>query len=178
MLRSSIVAARTKLETLAAETGSPLADFGTTLLVCCADTQSNWLGVASIGDGAIVLRQHDGTLDLIQPTRQSEYLNETDFVTSLRGLEHILLDVRPLEQVNAIAVFTDGVEWAAIKFKERTPHAAFFQPLFSHVANQAVTAADLDEFLGSERFCQQTDDDKTLVIAVRGDAVKHDAMSI
>jgi Protein phosphatase 2C len=94
-------------------------------------------------------------------------LNETDFLTSACALERMLIDVRPANSVNGIAMFTDGVEWAAVKYQERAAHAPFFNPLFRHAADRAATPADLHEFLASPRFCEQTDDDKTLVLAVR-----------
>ena len=125
-----------------------------------------WLGIASIGDGAIVVKTGE-TLELIQPERSSEYLNETDFLTSARACERTLIQVRPLQSVSAIAMFTDGVEWAAVRYQERTPHAPFFNPLFTHAADESTTCGDIDDFLGSPRFCEQTDDDKTLVLAVR-----------
>ena len=164
ILRSSLAAARAKVESLP----GPLAELATTLLICFVD--KNWLGFASVGDGALVFRTKtdsgDSTLELVQPDRQSEYLNETDFVTSARGLDRTLLHVRPLDRVTAIAMFTDGVEWAAIQYRERVPHAAFFNPLFKHAASEGATTGDLDEFLRSPGFCEQTDDDKTLVLSV------------
>ena len=164
ILRSSLAAAHAKLESLP----GPLSELATTLLVCFVD--ANWLGVASVGDGAIVLRtktdSEDTSLELIRPDRQSEYLNETDFITLAHGLDCMLVHIRPLDRVTAIAMFTDGVEWAAIKYRERVPHAAFFNPLFKHAASEGATAGDLDDFLNSPRFCEQTDDDKTLVLAV------------
>ena len=131
-------------------------------------TSNRWFGCASIGDGAIVLRTADShNLELIQPDCKGEYLNETDFITSARGLERMLVDVRRSASIHSLAMFTDGVEWAAIQYNERLPHAGFFDPLFKHAADASSTAADLDEFLNSPRFCERTDDDKTLVLAVK-----------
>jgi len=161
ILRSAHAHASARLEALA-DGDRALSDFATTLLICFVD--GPWLGVASIGDGAIVLNACDN-LVLLQPDCKGEYLNETDFVTSAAGTERMLVDVRTSARVTGIAMFTDGVEWAAIQYKEHLPHARFFEPLFKQAADAG--ASDIDEFLSSQRFCEQTDDDKTLVLAVK-----------
>jgi hypothetical protein len=52
-----------------------------------------------------------------------------------------------------------------------TPHEPFFRPLFELARDAdediAVAERDLGHFLVSGRICERTEDDKTLIVAVR-----------
>jgi hypothetical protein len=41
--------------------------------------------------------------------------------------------------------------------------------MFEFAENPNSTKAELEEFLQSDRVCERTDDDKTLVLAIRND---------
>ena len=66
-------------------------------------------------------------------------------------------DAASLQQAKAIETLT-----AQVKEQTAQIHAQYLH------GQEAAVSADLEEFLGSQRFCEQTDDDKTLVLAVRG----------
>ena len=72
--------------------------------------------------------------------------------------------------VNLLAVMSDGLTRLAIKLPADEPHLPFFQPLFAFVAHadeEEQASRHLVDFLTSERVCARTDDDKSLVLAVR-----------
>ena len=67
---------------------------------------------------------------------------------------------------------TDGVQHLAIAYPTNEPYPRLFGPLFeyadTHTHLDAETrAADLNAFLDSDAVNAETDDDKTLVLAVR-----------
>jgi hypothetical protein len=72
----------------------------------------------------------------------------------------------------AAALWPDGLQRLTLNFGDRTVHAPFFAPLFGALRAARESQADtLDEalrrMLASEAINTRTDDDKTLVLAVR-----------
>lgn len=146
--------------------------YATTLT--CAIATAGRLVVGQIGDGVVVAGKGE---DLVAVTRlqRGEYANETHFLTQAEALEQ--LEIAVVEQpVSALAVMSDGLVRLALKMPEQEPHAPFFRPLFRVTAAVAEPGGTLDEteaarqlsaFLGSERVNARTDDDKSLVLAVR-----------
>jgi hypothetical protein len=71
---------------------------------------------------------------------------------------------------------SDGLTRLALKRPNNEPHPPFFKPLFAFVessasSNDGAQATDaLTEFLTSPRVCERTDDDKSLVLALRPDS--------
>jgi tRNA G18 (ribose-2'-O)-methylase SpoU len=130
---------------------------------------------AQVGDGAIVYRPRSeeaaGEIALLTAPHHGEYLNETVFLTSDGYLEHLQLAYHA-GAPDALALFSDGLQMLALDMKNQppVPHAPFFDPLFTFVKNNPdglEREQKLRAFLESERVCAKTDDDKTLVIAVR-----------
>ena len=67
-------------------------------------------------------------------------------------------------------MFTDGLQRLALDFAGHTPHHGFFGPLFEQLraVNDSESLVEPFRcFLDSDRVNQRTDDDKTLVLAVR-----------
>ena len=65
---------------------------------------------------------------------------------------------------------SDGLVRLAINVADNAHHAPFLQPLLSFAAeaeDEAAAREQLAGFLASDRVCARTDDDKTLVLAVR-----------
>jgi hypothetical protein len=123
---------------------------------------------AQIGDGAIVVGCEEDYRTVFWP-EPAEYANSTDFLTDDRFADVILFE-RTTNPIKKIAVFTDGLQRLALDFTARVAHPAFFRPFF----NELQTGADLESllepfrnFLDSKRVNERTDDDKTLVLAVR-----------
>lgn len=162
--------ARTAIEALAAQDGEQssrenLSQFATTLLAVCVDKE--WISVLQLGDGAIVLRNMTGSLSLACKPVHGEYINETQFLTSPDFDQHAQYFVTRAAEIDAIAIFTDGIELLALNYPASTPHRPFFDPMFSFAAAPDATDTGVEEFLKSDRVCDRTDDDKTLIIAVR-----------
>lgn len=123
---------------------------------------------AQLGDGAIVIGQGQNHRVVFWP-EPAEYANATNFLTDDQFV-HLLQFETIEEPIVEVAAFTDGLQRLALDFTARVGHPAFFQPLF----NQLRTATDAQSlvepfrnFLDSDRVNERTDDDKTLVLAVR-----------
>jgi hypothetical protein len=123
---------------------------------------------AQVGDGAIVLMQNESYQVVFWP-EPGEYANATDFLTDEACRERLQVQVisKPILQ---IAVFTDGLQRLALDYSSRTAFPGFFAPLFRELRQtgdiESLYAA-FRGFLESDRINRRTDDDKTLVLAVR-----------
>ena len=142
-----------------------LRDFATTLLLAVVTAE----GVAAlqIGDGALVISDSAGALTVVTHPNHGEYLNETLFLTGDDPLAGAQFAIRQVADLRAVALLTDGLQALALTLADNTPHAPFFAPLFAHAAQAAGDAAQLTAFLDSARVAERTDDDKTLLLAVR-----------
>lgn len=125
----------------------------------------------NIGDGWLIARDRAGRLFPIAPPEPSEHCNETFFLTSDHALDDAVIEVVPAEDLDGVAAMTDGPSWFAVDLETRRPGEALFGKLFAFAADPALSADDkadqLTAFLRSESVCRLTDDDKTLVLAVR-----------
>jgi hypothetical protein len=161
-----MVAAREALEKLACAEDHDLADLACTLIVAVAAER---IGIAHIGDGAAVGCIGDDAF-VLSPPAATEYVNETDSLTSKDWIENIRA-VICVEDVDAIGLFTDGCHHAAMRREDghHRAHAGFFGPLFRY-ARSGVDADEgaraLVELLSGPKMCEHSDDDKTLVLAV------------
>ncbi len=143
--------------------------FATTLT--CAVVSDEWLAVGQIGDGVAVAKGEDGGLFAATQPQHGEYANETFFLTMDEPLQQIEIQVYP-QPIQALAVMTDGLIRLAMNVTRNEPHHPFFQPLLAFAAqieDEAEAQEQLMNFLASDRVCARTDDDKTLVLAVRSD---------
>lgn len=123
---------------------------------------------AQIGDGAIVIGQGDDYRTIFWP-EPAEYANATDFLTDDLFSDLIRFEV-VTSSVKEMAAFTDGLQRVALDFAAREPYPAFFRPLFNELwiaADPASLIEPFRNFLESDRVNERTDDDKTLVLAVR-----------
>lgn len=126
---------------------------------------------AQVGDGAVVCGPADKPGEIVALTRPDfgEYLNETVFVNSGNAPER--LQFQEVEgPVDRLALVTDGLQAVCWDYARKAPFAPFFLHLFETLASLGPTEETLrclDSFLRSERICGLTDDDKTLVLAVR-----------
>lgn len=175
ILRKAVASARDALEREAHKQGRELRDFATTLImaICTHDVT----GTSQIGDGAVVTaRRGDGEGDgefvyaLFSPPQRGEYANQTNFITS--DLWQGTLDVRTRpERLGYMMMFTDGIQSLALdSAASYAPHGPFFNPLLRWVGQQGDlkgAGETLKTFLSSPRVAERTDDDLTLVLAVR-----------
>jgi hypothetical protein len=166
--------AKRSLEQLAADEALPARAFATTLL--CAALSDEVLAVAQLGDGVAAAfspggghgRGAGGDWFLAAEPQRGEYANETYFLSQAGALQHLDIYVYA-EPVRALALMTDGLLRLVIDAK-RLPHVPFFQPLLTfgvEMEDQTLAEAQLAAFLASERVCARTDDDKTIVMALR-----------
>lgn len=121
-----------------------------------------------IGDGAIVIG-HGETLRTIFWPEPSEYANATDFLTDEHFADVIQFHTMS-EPIHEVALLTDGLQRLALDFAARSVHLPFFRPLFDHLRTTTDPESLVEpfrNFLDSPRINERTDDDKTLVFAVR-----------
>ncbi len=123
--------------------------------------------VAQLGDGAIVLGDAGGLRTAFWP-EPGEYANLTDFLTDERFADVLQVDVAG--PVDDLAVLTDGLQRLALDFSARVPHGPYFRPLFNELRAATDPEALVEpfrKFLDAPRVNARTDDDKSLVLAVR-----------
>ncbi len=161
-LRRTFAAAREKIVCEAEGQGVEVRELACTLTLIVSDGLLTVGG--SVGDGAVIVDIGDRLFPFLVPER-GEYLNETGFLHDA-SIERIALQTYDGE-VSGIAAFTDGLQMLALKLPEAEPHAGFFAPLFRFVRNENATVEELRMFLHSPRVVERTDDDLTLILAVR-----------
>lgn len=146
---------------------SPARAYACTLTLVAASSER--LVAGQIGDGAVVASRPEGGLFAVTHLQRGEYANETHFLTQDDALDRLIVDC--IEQpVRDLAVMSDGLIRLALKMPGQEPHAPFFAPLFrfaSTIHRDPNAAEQLASFLDSERVNARTDDDKSLVLAVR-----------
>jgi hypothetical protein len=155
------------LESLAEIEEQPLRAYAATLILAVATADR--LVVAQLGDGAVVAGESPDELFLVNRAQRGEYANETYFLTQEDALEQVQVSVNE-KAVNLLAVMSDGLTRLAMQLPAQEPYLPFFQPLLTfaaHANEEEQAAGHLVEFLTSERVCDRTDDDKSLVLAVR-----------
>lgn len=160
--------ARQELAEHARRRGLSPGDLACTMVAAALTARG--LRAMQVGDGFAVVR-NDGEEDyaLAFPPAKGEYANETVFVTHA-GAEAFLgvheTDVPPA----FVCLSSDGVERQAIRFAGFRPHPPFFDYLVK-VARAGADGADadaaLERFLSMPGLDEVTDDDRTLVCALR-----------
>jgi hypothetical protein len=162
-IRAAFAAARAALAEAA--TDAPLRDYATTLLLAAATDA--WTAVGQIGDGAVVGRWRDGRLETLSEPQRGEYANEVLPLTADDALDRLRIQVwrTPVE---ALALFSDGLQALALDLAGGTPFERFFAPFLGALADpfdSTATGERLAAFLDTPRVCARTDDDKTLLVA-------------
>lgn len=150
----------------AAQEKHPVNGYASTLIMVVATATG--AGAFQIGDGAVVLLGQDEQMSCLTTPVESEYLNETVFLTRENSVQNGQFKLMKLP-LKAVAVLTDGLQMLALKMPAATPHAPFFQPLFRFAAaepDQEVRNEKLQTLLRSPRITQRADDDLTLLLAV------------
>lgn len=165
LISGTFTVARLAVQTAARRLGRPMDDLATTLLLAVAAPDQTVAG--QVGDGAVVARFGDGLTSLTRPPK-TEHLDETTFLTSddaASEMQFALCD----EPARGLALLSDGLQMLALKMPEGRPHAPFFMPLlrFTAGAEPARAEEQLRAFLQSPGVAQRTDDDLTLLLAVR-----------
>jgi Protein phosphatase 2C len=158
-------AVREDVLAVAAEYEHAARDYSSTLLTVVATEEKTLIG--QIGDGAVVL--DDGTLRVATWPQQGEYANTTHFVVQDDAMEQLVT----VEAGGArrIAVFSDGLQALALQYDTQTPYEPFFAPFFEYLEASPKDDAEVEDelraYLESGSVNARTDDDKSLVLAVR-----------
>lgn len=123
-----------------------------------------------VGDGAMIASVN-GCRGVVFWPEAGPYANMTHFVTDPDGADR-LQTARAKCRVDELAVLTDGLQRLVLSFDARAPHDPFFEPLFETLAQASATDCiqlqrQLGEFLNLPKLNERTDDDKTLILAVR-----------
>jgi hypothetical protein len=172
VLLAAMDIARAQVEASAAARRRASRELAATLIVFVA--MPDLIVAVQVGDGAIVLRDEQGALHALTRPQSGEYINTTTFLVTPNAL-------KSSQQVvwhgsySDIAVFTDGLQMLALTMPNAVPHAGFFGPLFQFAREGKDAEPMLDQletFLGSDRVGSKTDDDLTLMLAIRTDGGK------
>ena len=166
LIQAAFTVARLAVESAARNLGRPTHDLATTLLLAVATSEQTAAG--QVGDGAVVARLGgEGLIALTRPPR-TEHLNETTFLTT-DGADAEMQFALYGRPADALALLSDGLQMLALKMPQGAPHAPFFAPLlrFTAAAEPARTEEQLRAFLQSPGVAERTDDDVTLLLAVR-----------
>jgi len=148
--------------------GKPVREYACTLVGCVI--AENFALYFQIGDGGIVISEESGYTPVFWPD-QGDYANTTYFITDEAFLSH-LSQLRSDTPPPEIALFTDGLQNLVLSFSQKTAHAGFFKPLFETIrkspgGENLVLTEQLRAFLTSREINERSDDDKTLILAVR-----------
>ena len=131
----------------------------------------DWLIAVHVGDGLAIARVGDQQYHSLTTPDHGEYINETTFITSTAMKTSLRIVVEPARSVSGLALMSDGLERLAFDFRLNEPHGPFFDSIFGFASRRDIDLERkrllLAEDLNSERVNQRTDDDKTLLIAVR-----------
>lgn len=158
-------AARKAVEERAVRIEVPSRELACTLLGAIVGPEQAWFG--QIGDGLIVVGEKGAYSPVFWP-HAGDYLNESDFLTDGRYEARVQLAQR--KAPGELALTTDGLQLLMANLAARSIHHGFFAPIFARLRetqDEAALLAPLQEFLASAAINDRTDDDKTLLLAVR-----------
>lgn len=130
--------------------------------------------VLQIGDGWIVLIEPEDCRAAFRPKR-GEYANQTHFLTQSDWREQMQIEVvaRP-DRLLGLALLSDGLERATVDMAAAAPSHSFFSGYAKALQSEGMSPKEQKQallaFLKSARVAATSDDDKTLVMAVRSPA--------
>lgn len=164
IVRAAVQHADRRLHRQAASLGAAPHDLACTLIAVLATPE--FVAVAQVGDGAVVVSDGDARLLALTKPAKGEFANETSLLGCDPAVE---MSLRGGGEVSfrAVAAFTDGLEQLSLQMPAGTPHAGFFTPLFEGLRTLPTAEADqaLRQLLRSPRVAARSDDDKTLLVA-------------
>lgn len=145
-------------------------DYAATLIALMANNDHGV--VVHVGDGAAVVRSHEARRWFVPSWPfHGEYASTTRFIIEdpKAQFEIVHLDY----EIDRFAVFSDGIENLVLDQRERTAPAPFFERLLQPVVSwegvgrSRILSKHLRDYLSSEKVCEATDDDKTLILGAR-----------
>jgi hypothetical protein len=147
------------------------SSFGTTLLA--AVVAPPYLCFVSVGDCFLVVDRDPGGPHLLVAPQEREHAGGTVFLTSRARDRHLTRGVLVDDRIRGVAVCSDGVSEGMLdlrtapdgRLQPRAP--ADFGTYFTHFGNPRSSSAELVAKLESPEFAATSNDDKTIVMAVR-----------
>ena len=161
---SDMIKGTVRGEQSALKVAEDLRAFATTLQFVIISPQ--WLVAAQIGDGAVVIQRANNHIEAITWPDHGDYVNQTSFITDSDYLDQVQYVSMLSNDIQGIAMFTDGLERLALEFAVKKPYEPFFTPVFRFAADSNSKNEDLEAYLESAPVCERTSDDKTLVLAI------------
>lgn len=170
VLREAAALSRQRLVEAATDRQAQPRDLACTLLAVILAP----LGGAAlqIGDGVIVTRDAKPDWNYVFWPQNGEYANTTFFLSDERALGDAA-GCELSDDIQDVALMTDGVEPLALHFASRSAHGPFFRSVFPPLYASTATGEDanlstaLAGMLASPAVRARTDDDTTLVLATR-----------
>jgi hypothetical protein len=167
VIRNWITASHEAIVTEAQERGKKLRQYASTVIGAIAGNERAIF--FQIGDGAIVTGSGPEYQTIFWP-EQGEYANTTYFITDDDYLGHV--KIHHSETPEEIALFTDGLQNLVLSFAEKKAHTGFFRPLFDALKQNPESgisdfSSRMEHFLCRDDISARSDDDKTLILAVR-----------
>ncbi len=156
------------LEQHAKNNGFRISDLSCTLIGVLM--RRDELLVIQLGDGAVVYSRGKGFQLAFWPDH-GEYVNETVFVTDRARFDRLMVN-RISGPIESVFVFSDGLQFLILDFKEKKPHQRFFENIAKGLASRESGYSELisewiyQKVLGSDSVQTGTDDDVSLVVAV------------
>jgi len=164
-MRGAFEAARLEVEEAAAHKGVLPRDLASTLQVALVGGGLAVFG--QVGDGAVIY--DTGTELILTHWPAQEAVNLTDFLTSAPLTETLSITLAH-GPINRLVMMTDGLTHLLLDFRMRRPHLPALERLLGVCRSAPDPASlndDLRRFLNSGPVNERSDDDKTLVLAVR-----------
>jgi hypothetical protein len=163
-----ITGARDSVDACAKKQGKLLVDYACTCIGSVAGR--NHALFFQIGDGGIVINADDDYRVIFWP-EQGEYINSTCFLSDKDYLDHLNITFTDSPSAE-IALFTDGLQNMVLSFSQKKAHTGFFKPIFEALKKDSDheffgSSSQLSSFLLHREISERSDDDKTLILAVR-----------
>jgi hypothetical protein len=170
ILREGATLARQRLVEAAAERKAEPRELACTLLAVIVAPIGG--GALQIGDGVIVIGEQPLSWRWLFWPQKGEYANTTFFLSDEKALAKAEVAALP-DEVQDVALMSDGLEPLALQFATRKAHEPFFRTVLAPL--QAATdkgeatmlSMGLATLLASPAVRSRTEDDASLVIATR-----------
>ena len=166
-----ITSIREQISILAEKESLSIRDFACTLVACIIGAEEAIF--FQIGDGAIVVAETESQdYGYVFWPQHGEFANQTNFITQDNFKEALQFEVINKRFVQ-VALFTDGIERLVLDFQTQAVHSPAFNSIFhwlSNIDDNDVSAhcSVISSYLNSDFINNRTDDDKSLIMAVRG----------
>lgn len=146
-------------------------EFACTVLVAIVGVSNSIF--FQVGDGAIIISEapNDDYFCIFWP-QHGEFANQTNFIIQ-ENLQEILEFEHSQNQINRIALFTDGIERLVLDFSDKSVYPPSMNSIFEWLQNDTQSnltesqSSALNAFLNSSFINSRTDDDKSLVMGAR-----------